>query len=270
MTVSTAALHHALADALLLAELRREPLAPLSATQPALTVEDAYAIQAINAASLTATHGGVAGHKIGLTSRAMQEMLGVDEPDYGHLYADRVHETGTTIDPSALIAPRIEPEIAFVLGSELSGPGVTAEDVLAATDHVVPALEVIDSRIADWKIKLVDTIADNASCASVVLGDLRTAPADVELAAATVELRVDGETVQQGTGAAVLGHPARAIAWLANALGRFGVGLEAGHVVMPGSLTAAISLEPATVVTADFGVLGEVQARVAPTSARRA
>jgi 2-keto-4-pentenoate hydratase len=199
----------------------------------------------------------------------MQEMLGVDEPDYGHLYADRVHETGTTIDPSALIAPRIEPEIAFVLGSELSGPRVTAEDVLAATDHVVPALEVIDSRIADWKIKLVDTIADNASCASVVLGSRRTAPADVDLAAA-VELQVDGGTVQQGTGAAVLDHPARAVAWLANALGGFGDGLEAGHVVMPGSLTAAIPLEPETVVTADFGLLGVVQARVAPTSARRA
>jgi 2-keto-4-pentenoate hydratase len=270
MTVSPAALHHALADALLLAELRREPLAPLSATRPELTVQDAYAIQAVDAASLAATHGGVAGHKIGLTSRAMQEMLGVDEPDYGHLYGDRVHRTGTTIDASALIAPRIEPEIAFVLGAPLSGPGVTPDDVLAATAHVVPALEVIDSRIADWKIALVDTIADNASCASVILGARRTAPATVDLAAAAVELRVDGQTVQQGTGAAVLGHPARAIAWLANALGRFGVGLEPGQVLMPGSLTAAVALEPGTVVRADFGPLGDVEARVAPTSARRA
>jgi 2-keto-4-pentenoate hydratase len=139
---------------------------------------------------------------------------------------------------------------------------VTVDDVLAATDHVLPALEVIDSRIADWRIALVDTIADNASCAGVVLGDRRTPPADVDLAAAAVELSVDGQLVQQGSGAAVLGHPAKAIAWLANAIGGFGVALEAGHVVMPGSLTAAVPLEPGTVVTADFGPLGDVEARV--------
>jgi 2-oxopent-4-enoate hydratase len=260
MTVATL---HGLAEALLLAETSGRPIAPLSQALPDLTVAEAYEIQSINARSRLFDADApttIVGHKVGLTSKAMQEMLGVGEPDFGVLYADRVHESGVRIAGSELIAPRIEPEIAFVLAAPLTGPGVTPQDVLEATDYVVPALEVIDSRIADWKITLVDTVADNASCASVVLGETRTTVADVALAAAQVELRVNGEPLQHGCGAAVLGHPAKAVAWLANTLGELGVTLEAGHVVMPGSLTAAVPFAAGDHLLADFGRLGTVEA----------
>jgi 2-keto-4-pentenoate hydratase len=253
---------HAIADVLMLAEIGCEPIAPLSAAYPDLSVAEAYEIQAINARSRVqraTSPAPIVGHKIGLTSEAMQEMLGVDEPDYGCLHADRVLDSGASIAAADLIAPRVEPEIAFVLARRLAGPAVTAQDALAATAYVVPSLEVIDSRIADWRIRLVDTIADNASCARVVLGETRTKVADVALAAAEVELRVNGEAVQHGAGASVLGHPAKAVAWLANALAEHGVTLEAGHVVMPGSLTAAVPFVADEHVLADFGALGSVE-----------
>jgi 2-oxopent-4-enoate hydratase len=251
-----------IADRLMVAESAREPIAPLSAAHPDLTIAKAYEIQAINARSRaeTATSAArIVGHKIGLTAKAMQEMLGVDEPDYGCLHADRVLDDGAAIPAADLIAPRVEPEIAFVLADPLAGPGITAEDVLAATAYVLPSVEVIDSRIADWKITLVDTIADNASCARVVLGATRTSVADVALAAVQVELRVNGEPVQHGAGAAVLGHPAKAVAWLANALAEHGVTLQAGQVIMPGSLTAAVPFKQGDHVVADFGLLGSVE-----------
>jgi 2-keto-4-pentenoate hydratase len=256
MSTASATTLQAMAGVLAAAERDCEPIAPLSAAYPELTAADAYEIQALNARGRAVE---IVGHKIGLTSQAMQEMLGVDEPDYGCLYADRVLDSGATIARADLIAPRVEPEIAFVLAEPLAGPDVTAQDVLAATAYVVPSIEVIDSRIADWRITLVDTIADNASCARVVLGDTRTSVADVALAAAEVELRVNGEPVQHGAGAAVLGHPAKAVAWLANALAEHGVSLKAGHVVMPGSLTAAVAFHEGDHVVADFGRLGSVE-----------
>lgn len=249
----------AVADALRVAELRGLPIAPVSSTWPGLTVEDAYAIQSANVRCRLAAGGRVVGHKIGLTSEAMQQMLGVDEPDYGRLFEDCVLRSGVELAYDGLIAPRIEPEIAFVLAHDLRGPDVTPAQALAATAYVVPALEVIDSRIADWKITLVDTVADNASCARVVLGERRTAPADVAMAAVMAQLRVDGRVVQEGAGAAVLGHPATAVAWLANAVARFGVALEAGQVILPGSLTAAVPIEAGNHVEADFGDLGAVE-----------
>lgn len=255
---------HTMADVLLMAELSRRPIAPLSAGYPDLTVAEAYEVQAINARSRVASASNpslIVGHKIGLTSKAMQEMLGVEEPDYGCLYADRVHDSGVAIPAAELIAPRIEPEIAFVLAEPLTGAGVTAQDVLAATAYVLPSLEVIDSRNADWQITLVDTIADNASCARIDLGDTRTNVADVALAAAEVELRVNGEAVQHGSGAAVLGHPAKAVAWLANALAEHSVTLEARQIVMPGSLAAAVPFNHGDHVVADFGPLGSVEVR---------
>jgi 2-keto-4-pentenoate hydratase len=256
MSTMSATTLHTMADVLASAEALRRPIAPLSGAYPDLTVTDAYEIQALNA---RVRGVAIVGYKIGLTSKAMQELLGVDEPDYGCLYADRVHDSGVAIPAADLIAPRVEPELAFVLAEPLAGRDVTAADVLAATAYVVPALEVIDSRIADWRIALVDTIADNASCARVVLGGTRTAAGDTDLAVAAVELRVGGELVEQGTGSAVLGHPAEAVAWLANALAEYGVTLEAGHVLMPGSLTAAVPFDRGDHVVADFGPLGSVE-----------
>jgi 2-keto-4-pentenoate hydratase len=188
----------------------------------------------------------------------MQEQLGVDEPDFGVLYADRVLASGATVDARALIAPRVEPEWAFVLGADLDGPGVTAADVRAATAAVVPAIEVIDSRIADWRITLVDTVADNASGHCAVLGTERHAVDAVDLTGAPVALRVDGEEVGRGTGEVVLGDPARAVAWLADALATHGAALRAGHVVLSGSMTAAAPLTAGARVEADFGPLGVV------------
>jgi 2-oxopent-4-enoate hydratase len=265
VTASVPTLHR-LADALLVAELSGRPIRPPSEVEPALTVDDAYAIQAINVRSRERDARcpvDVVGHKIGLTSRAMQEQLGVDRPDFGVLYRDRVHRTGARIATQRLIAPRIEPELAFVLAADLEGPGVTAAHVLAATAAVVPALEVIDSRVADWRISLVDTIADNASCHCAVLGADEHPPAAVDLAGAAVALRVDGAIVQEGTGAAVLGDPALAVAWLADALAEHGAALRAGHVVLSGSMTAAVPFTAGAHVVADFGPLGVVEARAA-------
>lgn len=256
MTTTSAAVLQQLAAALTAAERDARPIAPISATHPELTVDDAYAVQT-RAAAVRGVP--VVGHKIGLTSLAMQEMLGVDEPDFGVLFEDRLHDTGVTIDTGALIAPRIEPEFAFVLCEDLHGPDVTAEDVWRATASVVPALEVIDSRIADWRIGLLDTVADNASCHCAVLGEPWDSLSPEEVVAAGVRLLVDGEEVQAGTGAAVLGDPAQAVAWLANALARYGHGLRAGHVVLSGSMTAAVPLTPGAHVVADFGRLGQVE-----------
>lgn len=245
-----------LAQELRTAAETREPVAPLVARHPDLTVADAYAIQSLNAEGRPTS-----GHKIGLTSEAMQQQLGVDQPDYGRIFTDELLETSATLAREDLIAPRVEPEIAFVLASGLGQDGVSAAEVIEATDYVLPALEVIDSRIADWKIGLVDTVADNASCGRVVLGTQRTKLDDVALDATEVELFVNGESVAQGTAAAVLGHPANAVAWLANAVGQFGVTLEAGDVIMPGSLTAAVPLEAGSAAVAEFGGLGRVEVR---------
>lgn len=247
------------AGALRDAEADREPIRPLTDSCPSLTVADAYAIQAQNTERRIAAGAKLVGHKIGLTSLAMQEMLGVDEPDYGALFDDISLASGSSVLRRDLIAPRVEPEIAFVLGRALGPGGVTADDVLDATREVRPALEIIDSRIADWKIGLVDTVADNASCARMVLAADGVAPGDLDLASLAVDLKVDGMAVAQGTGEAVLGHPAEAVAWLANVLAGFGVSLDAGQVVLPGSCTAAVELSAGSHVLADFGPLGTVE-----------
>lgn len=200
---------------------------------------------------------------VGLTSLAMQQMLGVDSPDYGHLFADMAVANGDSIPAGRFVAPRAEPEVAFVLKRPLSGPGLSVDDVLAATDYVVPALELIDSRIESWQIGLVDTIADNASSAGFVLGEPRT-PADAHgladvLGDAAVALVVDGESVEKGSTQAVLGHPALAVAWLAETLSSHGVSLEPGHVVLPGSCTRAVDVRAGSVVRAEFVGLGEVE-----------
>jgi 2-keto-4-pentenoate hydratase len=252
----------ALADQLALAAERRQPIEPLSEGNPELSVADAYAIQAVNAARSERAGARLAGHKIGLTSEPMQRMLGVDQPDYGRVFDTQVAASPAIVEREALIAPRIEPELAFVLSGDLRGPGVTPDDVLAATDHVVGALEVIDSRIADWAIKLVDTIADNASCGSVVLGATRIDPIETNLRQVEARLLIDGEEVEGGNGAAVLGDPAAAVAWLANAVGEFGVELEAGHVIMSGSMCAAAPIDAGNEVVADYGEHGRVEVSV--------
>jgi 2-keto-4-pentenoate hydratase len=246
------------AAALALAERECAPIPPLLETWPAMTLDDAYEIQLLNVRRRIEAGAVVRGHKIGLTSRAMQAMLGVDEPDYGHLLHDMFVAEGEMFPAAKCCAPRVEPEVAFVLGDRLSGPGCSAADVLRATTFVVPALEIIDSRIADWRIGLGDTVADNASSAAVVLGGRATAATSVDLRLLGVVLRRNGEIVETGATGAALGNPVTAVAWLANKLHVLGTVLERGQVVMPGSCTRAVDVAAGDHIRADFDVLGHV------------
>jgi 2-keto-4-pentenoate hydratase len=246
------------AETLLGAYASRLPVAPLTAARPDLSATDAYAIQLAQVISWTADGAVVKGHKVGLTSAAMQRQLGVDQPDFGHLLDTMFLPEGTAADYSRLLQPKAEPEIALVLGRPLRGPGVTVAEAIAAVDFVLPALEIIDSRIADWKITLPDTIADNASSGAVVLGSRPVRPESVDLALTGCLLQRNGRIEGTGAGGAVLGSPVNALVWLANTLGTLGVGLEAGHVVLPGSVCAAIPFGPGDTVSAAFDRIGSV------------
>lgn len=239
------------------------PIAPLTATYAGLTLEDAYAIQLLQIAELVDAGRTVKGHKVGLTSAAMQRLLGVGEPDYGHLLDDFFFLEHAPIPVDRFLQPRIEPEVAFVLKRSLRGPGVTAYEAAAAVDFVLPALEIVDSRIADWKIGLLDTIADNASSGGVVLGSTPTPLGEVDLRLAGAVMTRNAEVVGTGAGGAVLGSPLTSLVWLANTVGARGVTLEAGQVVLPGSVCAMVPVAAGDVVTATFAGLGSVTARFA-------
>jgi 2-keto-4-pentenoate hydratase len=250
------------AAALVEAERSRAPIDPLTTRHPAINAADAYAIQQRITDRRVRAGETIVGWKLGLTSLAMQAQLGVDQPDYGPILSGWSLADGATVEVADLIAPRIEAEIAVVLGRSLSGPGVTADDVRAATAAVAPALEVIDSRIRDWKIQLPDTVADLASCARVVVGPARVpldGSFDVRLLGAVLER--DGAVVATGAGAAALGDPLAAVAWAANTLGALGVTLEAGHVVMTGALHASVPVTAGTTFRATIDRLGSVEVR---------
>ncbi len=249
------------AQELYAAERQRKALRPLTERYPEIEAEDAYRIQLALMELKSADGAKIVGKKIGLTSKAMQKMLNVDQPDYGHILDSMMVQDGSTFPIKELVQPKIEPEIAFILEKDLKGPGVTAMQVLAATRFVVPALEIIDSRIEGWKIKLCDTIADNASSARVVLGGSPRRVDQVDLKLMGMVLENNGEVIQTGAGAAVLGHPANAVAWLANAVGQFGVTLKAGEIVMPGALCAAADVAAGDFIRASFDSLGTVSIR---------
>ncbi|MFF4544656.1 2-keto-4-pentenoate hydratase [Streptomyces sp. NPDC001435] len=240
------------------AEHHAAPIEPLSALLPGLDLADAYAVQRHNIARRQADGATVIGHKIGLTSTAMQQLLGVTEPDFGHLLDDMVHRDGAPVFAHHYCRPRVEPEICFRLSHPLRGPGVTGDDVLAATDAVAPALEIVDSRIRDWNITLVDTVADNASSGGLVHGPWTPLGEAPDLACVTVRLLVDGEPVASGSGRDVLGHPAAAVAWLANTLARYDTALEPGQVVLPGAMTTAPFVGAGQKIEARFSGLGPV------------
>jgi 2-oxopent-4-enoate/cis-2-oxohex-4-enoate hydratase len=221
----------------------RRTLPPLIATDPTLTIDDAYAISLATLKLRERDGERVVGKKIGVTSKAVQDMLGVHQPDFGFL-TDRMWVQGESIDVDdhGLIQPRAEAEIAFILGKGLSGPGVTAADVIEATDSIAPCFEIVDSRIANWRIGIIDTIADNASCGVFVLGSARASALDHDLAGLHVTVTKNGAPLSEGYGSAVQGSPAEAVAWLANTLGAYGVTLDAGDVILSGSL---VPLAPA-------------------------
>ena len=247
------------AGTLLDAYASRTPVSPLTTTYSGMSVDDAYAIQLAQVTAWTSAGAVVKGHKVGLTSMAMQKQLGVNEPDFGVLLDSMFLPEGITTDITRFLQPRAEPEIGFVLGHSLSGPGVTVAEVVAAIDFVLPALEIIDSRIADWKITLPDTIADNASSGGLVLGSRPVRPESLDLALTGCLLHRNGRLVDTGAGGAVLGgSPVNALVWLANVLGERGVALEAGHVILPGSVTAAIPINPGDTISATFDRIGTV------------
>jgi len=221
----------------------RNTVAPLIARNPALTIDDAYQISLDFLARRRAEGERVVGKKIGVTSKAVQDMLGVHQPDFGFL-TDAMHVEGEEIgiDAHGLIQPRAEAEIAFILKAPLKGPGVTEADVLEATAAIAPCFEIVDSRITEWKIGIVDTVADNASCGVFVIGDARADPRDHDLPNLKVTVTKNGAPLSEGLGSAVQGSPLAAVAWLANTLGSYGVTLDAGDIILSGSL---VPLEPA-------------------------
>jgi 2-oxopent-4-enoate hydratase len=246
------------ADRLATAELQRRPIEPLSSLFPQLSLVDAYRIQELNVSRRTRQGERVVGHKVGLTAKAMQELFGVREPDYGHLLDTMIHDAHAPLDLSRLIDPQIEVEPAFVLRKRLVGPKVAIAEVLAATDYISVCFEVIDSRIADWRIKLQDTVADNGSSARVILGSHKAKPARLALENLATFLEVDGVIVEAGNTGAILGHPANGVAWLANNLAQFGVALEAGQIVLPGTCTRSCRIAGHRNVRGRIVGLGEV------------
>lgn len=237
-----------------------EPIGRLTASHD-LTTEDAYDIQSRFIDHRIDDGDSVVGHKVGLTSDSIQDQLGVDEPDFGRLLGSMFVDD-QTIPREQLIAPRVEPEIGFLIGETLEPP-VTHLDVLEATRGVVPVLEVIDSRVRDWDIRIQDTIADNASSALYLAGEEVSSVEDTDLSLEGLKLYVNGELAQSGVGAAVLDHPARSVAWLANTLDDLDQRLEAGHIVLSGSLTQAVDITPGDVITAEFTSIGSLTAHVA-------
>ena len=258
---------HRLGDELFDAFVERRTVPNLRDRVAGITIADSYAIQSRMVRRRIDAGEHIVGKKIGVTSAPVQQMLGVFEPDFGQLLSGMVHRNGDTIKLDSLIQPRAEGEIAFVLKHDLIGPGVTAVDVLRATDYVVPCFEIVDSRIDNWDIKIVDTVADNASCGVYVLGDTPMDPFEVDLALVgmTIDVLRPGDTQPElfttGAGAAVQGSPVNALAWLANTLGSLGIPFRAGEVILTGSLSVmAWLLEPQT-ITCTFGDLGSCSVR---------
>lgn len=247
-----------LADELLQAENSCVGISPFTERYSNLSVLDAYNIQLEVVERKLESGRSVIGKKVGLTSVAMQQMLGVNEPDYGHLLDDMRIENGSEVSIKSFVAPKIEAEIGFVLAEDLSGPNVTYVDVLMATKYVVPTLEIIDSRIANWNIKLADTVADNGSSAKVVIGDTFSSVDKVDLRTTGMTLYKNNSLIATGAGAAALGHPAHAVAWLANKLHEFNIGLKAGELILPGALCGAVAVNSKDSIQADFGSLGSV------------
>ncbi len=256
----------ALATQLSRAYETRTPCPPLSELVPELDVDDAYRIQAVNLEQrlergLLGEPTRQVGHKIGITSKAVQDWLKVTQPDFGGLLSDMVVADGGVCDTSLLLQPRIEGEIAFVLADDLEGPGLTAADVLRATDFLLPALEIIDSRIADWKITYPDTIADNASSGLFVLGSVPLSPRGVDLELCGMALCKNGVVSSTGVGAACLDHPVNAVVWLANKLAELGEGLRAGSVVLSGALGPVLPVAKGDVFDLDIARLGRCSVR---------
>jgi 2-oxo-hept-3-ene-1,7-dioate hydratase len=258
-----------LASRLHRAERDRKQIRQFSLEYPTITIEDAYAIQRAWTAVKLADGRVLKGRKIGLTSRAMQQSSQINEPDYGDLLDDMFFREGADIPTDRFIVPRVEVELAFVLGKQLQGPDCTLFDALAAIDYVTPAIEIIDARIEQFDSatrvprKVFDTISDNAANAGVVLGGRAIRPFDVDLRWASALMYKNGVIEESGVAAAVLNHPVNGLAWLANKLGPYGVALEPGHIILGGSFTRPVPAARGDCFHVDYGPLGSIAFRFA-------
>lgn len=254
------------ARALYDARRTRVPIPPFTDADPSLGMADGYAVQRELIALLLADGDRVIGHKVGLTSKPMQKMVGVESPDHGPVLASTVYRDGDTIPLDRFIQPKIEAEIVFVLGSRLQGPGVTVTQAHAAIAGAVAAMEIVDSRIEDWRIKLADTVADLASNGAMATSSrivpLHGVDGAIDTRLIGMTLTRNGELVDSGAGAAALGDPVAVVAWLANVLGENGVALEPGHLIMTGALHAAVPMTAGDVFRAEFDHLGPITVRV--------
>ena len=248
-------------DELYTAWQERRTVAPLLQREPEIALEDAYKIQLQYIKRRVEAGEKIVGKKIGVTSKPVQEFLGVFQPDFGQLTEGMVYQEGEDIDLSKLIQPKAEAELAFVLKEDLVGPGITAMDVIRATDYVAPCFEIVDSRITDWQIKIQDTVADNASCGVYVIGKDKADPRDFDMTLAGMVVEKNGELLSTATGAAVQGSPANAVAWLANTLGELGIPFRAGEVILSGSQSQLIPVVDGDELVCTIGGLGTCRAR---------
>lgn len=242
---------------LLRAAGERVLVAPPSRAFPGMTPADAYRIQELWSAAREAQGARVIGRKIGLTSRAMQASYAIEEPDFGRIFDDATYGDGARIRAGAFFAPRVEVELAFVLGETIAGPGVRTYDVMRATELIVPALEIIDHR-TETSRAVVDMISDNAAFGAMVTGGRAIRPLDADIRWVGATLSKNGLIEESGVSAAVMGHPAAAVAWLANALGAVGAKLERGNIVLSGSFTRPVGVTAGDVIHADYGPLGSI------------
>lgn len=251
-----------LGDELYEAMIARQAVSPLTARGEDISIDDAYHISLRMLERRQATGARVIGKKIGVTSKAVQSMLNVHQPDFGYLTDDMVFNSGEVMPISErLIAPRAEGEIAFILKKDLMGPSVTNADVLAATECVMPCFEIVDSRIKDWNIAIQDTVADNASCGLFVLGEEAVSPRKVDLVTCGMVVEKNGAIISTGAGAAALGSPVNCVAWLANTLGEFGISLKAGEVILSGSLVPLEPVQAGDSLRVDIGGIGSASVR---------
>jgi len=249
-------------DALFDAMRARTTIAPLSEQTPDITIEEAYQVSLRMFERRLADGEVMIGKKIGVTSKVVMDMLNVRRPDFGFLTDTMVYGNSAEVPASStLIQPKAEGEIAFVLKQDLKGPGITNADVIAATDFVMPCFEIVDSRIRDWQIKIQDTIADNASCGAIVLGDKAVSPLDVDLATCGIVVSLNGEIISTGAGAAAMGSPVNAVAWLANTLGQYGIELKAREVILSGSLVPLQTVKPGDSMHLEIGGIGQAAVR---------
>ena len=246
-------------DELYQALVDQTTVAPLTDREPDITIEDAYNIQSRMIARRVSAGESIVGKKIGVTSKAVQDMIGVDRPDFGQLTSGMAYAAGQELPIGGLVAPRAEAEVAFVLKRDLNGPGITAADVIRATDYVVPCFEIVDSRITDWKIKIQDTVADNASCGVYLLGKSKASPLDLDLNLAGMVLERNGELFSTAAGAAVQGGPVNAVVWLANTLGELGIPFKAGEVILSGSQSTLVPIKAGEHMRCTVGGLGSCE-----------